>query len=327
MNISGKRSGQLAGPLFIAAAIMMAGAGTSRAAGCQDLLDTFDRAVKARALDAARQGLDAIDDDPICSKRIEEVRTRYVDFLIDYAAAPGTSAADRKEALETAGKTLETSGNWKGKQKLGDYYFTHGDKANAFVWYQLSAQVLGTTPFLATAKEKDALMKKVSAAQSLSNDDDQGRAGHRAFVPSMRGPTGEPTGVFAHAFLRGAVAVKVPIPIQFNYAEITFTQLGTQSIQELADVALKEQPAAMRLVGHADPKGTDAYNMELSRRRVLAVRDALIQKGVKTDFKIEWKGAREPFDCSVLPTGCNMGDDEKRQLDRRVEWIRDGEPE
>ncbi len=305
---------------------MMVGAGTARAASCTELSDAFDKAVKAHNIDAAKNGLDAIDDEPLCSARIEDFRARFVDFLIDYAGQPAAADADRARALETAERALETSGNWRGKQKLGDYYFAHGDKPRAFQWYQLTASVLNTPGFSATAKEKQVLLQKVAAAQSLANDDHQGQRGW-AFTPSMRGPTGEPTGVFAHAFVRGAVAVKVPIPIQFNYNEATFTAFGEQSMQELAEVALKDQPKAMRLIGHADPRGSDPYNMDLSRRRVMAVRDELVRKGVKADIRVEWKGAREPFDCSVLPTGCNLSDDDKWQLDRRVEWVRDGEPE
>src|SRR5215470_10890003 len=115
MTISRMRSGLFAGPVFIAAAITLAGAGTAQAA-CKDAVEAFDNAVKARAVDAAVSGLGAIGDElGMCLTRIEEFRARLVDFLIDYAGTPGVAAADRDRALGTAERTLLSSGNWKGK--------------------------------------------------------------------------------------------------------------------------------------------------------------------------------------------------------------------
>jgi outer membrane protein OmpA-like peptidoglycan-associated protein len=38
----------------------------------------------------------------------------------------------------------------------------------------------------------------------------------------------------------------------------------------------------------------------LSRRRVIAVRDALVKGGMTARITIQWKGDQEPFDVSVL---------------------------
>jgi outer membrane protein OmpA-like peptidoglycan-associated protein len=324
MNISGLRPGLFAGPIFIAAAIMTAGAGAAQAATCPEVFDAFDKAVKTRSVEAAKLALFAIDDEPVCSKHIEEFRAKYVDFLIDYAGAAGVPEADSKKALETAENTLLTSSNWQGKQKLGDYYFNHKDRPKAFYWYQKSADALATPGIKSTQKDREILLQRVAAAQSLSNNDHETQRGGGSFTPTTRGPTGSPSGVFANAFVRGVAAVKVPVPIQFEYREARFTAFGEQSMQELAEVVLKEQPKTMKLIGHADPRGPDQVNIDLSHRRVEAVRNELVRQGVKADIRIEWKGAHEPFDCSVLASGCNMSEDEKYQLDRRVEWVRDG---
>ena len=44
---------------------------------------------------------------------------------------------------------------------------------------------------------------------------------------------------------------------------------------------LKQNPAiGVRIEGHADPRGSDDYNKELSERRVKAVSEALVQAGI-----------------------------------------------
>jgi outer membrane protein OmpA-like peptidoglycan-associated protein len=54
--------------------------------------------------------------------------------------------------------------------------------------------------------------------------------------------------------------------------------------QKISDVIafMKQNPnAELTLEGHADPRGSDAYNMKLSERRVKTVRDALEKGGVE----------------------------------------------
>jgi outer membrane protein OmpA-like peptidoglycan-associated protein len=67
--------------------------------------------------------------------------------------------------------------------------------------------------------------------------------------------------------------------------------------------------------------------MDLSRRRVEAVRTELLRQGVHADIRIEWKGANQPFNVSALPNASSLSQEEIWQLDRRVEWMRDALPE
>jgi outer membrane protein OmpA-like peptidoglycan-associated protein len=331
MDILRMRSG-LFGPIFIAAAIFMTGAGAAQAT-CVQAVAAFDVAVKTAPIDDAVGKFYAIGEEPGCKARdIEESSARLVDSLIDYA---GTHAAEAAKTIELVERLLEATGNWRGKLKLGDYYFTHRDMANSHHWYQESAAILNTPGFDASRKEKDILLTKLAAAQSIaSKDSDQ--EGHRNihFAATKRDVDGGLGGVYSPAFLRGAIAVKVPVSIQFFYNEDRFTPNGEQAMHELTDAAAQMQRLSeagnreltMRLVGHADPQGTHDYNMELSRKRVIAVRDALAAKGIKADFKLEWVGDKEEFNWRVLPNAGALSQDDIYQLDRRVEWIRDGTP-
>jgi outer membrane protein OmpA-like peptidoglycan-associated protein len=322
MNMSPMRSRLLAGAVFVAAA-MTAGAGAAQAA-CADLIAAFDRAIAARQMDTAASIFDEIggNNAPACNGSHARHLSRYADFLLDYANMPSLAPKLRDDAVTKAGHLLLTSGYWKGKSRLADYYFTHGDKPAAHEWYKLSAAALatkGTDP--ATDRERQVLLIRLAASKSLANDDEGGQKAPDVSV-SERGPDGKLGGIFSDALLvRGTGVVSVPIPINFMFNQATFTPLGEQAMKELIDAA-REAPA-MTLVGHADPRGTAEYNMALSRDRVMAVRERLIREGVKARITVQWKGASQPFDTGTLPDPGALTQEEIWQLDRRVEWVRD----
>jgi outer membrane protein OmpA-like peptidoglycan-associated protein len=57
---------------------------------------------------------------------------------------------------------------------------------------------------------------------------------------------------------------------------------GTK-LKDLADWANCNPKGALILEGHADPRGTQTYNMELSAKRAAAVREKLVAMGVRSD--------------------------------------------
>jgi outer membrane protein OmpA-like peptidoglycan-associated protein len=77
----------------------------------------------------------------------------------------------------------------------------------------------------------------------------------------------------------------------------------------------------VRVEGHTDAKGTDAYNLRLSERRAVAVRDWLATKGglKMTPFSTKGFGARQPVAPNTKPDGSD--DPDGRQRNRRVEII------
>jgi outer membrane protein OmpA-like peptidoglycan-associated protein len=117
----------------------------------------------------------------------------------------------------------------------------------------------------------------------------------------------------------------VPIPVNFYTNETHFTPTGEKAMQELAEAA--KTMRMMKLIGHADPRGTAEYNMDLSLRRVEAVRAELLRQGIRAEIRIDWKGASQPFNVGVLPNADRLSREEIWQLDRRVEWVRDAVPE
>jgi peptidoglycan-associated lipoprotein len=78
---------------------------------------------------------------------------------------------------------------------------------------------------------------------------------------------------------------------------------------------LKQNPAShVELEGFADPRGSQTYNINLSTRRVDAVRDALLAAGVAKDQIVV--GAY-----GELNLKCTEASEECWQRDRRVEVI------
>ena len=110
-----------------------------------------------------------------------------------------------------------------------------------------------------------------------------------------------------------------PAPITFVYNDTAFTADGRRAAELLAKHLLSQQPAAVSLSGHADERGTDVYNIELSRRRLLVVADYLRDSGFAGKLELIPKGRSEPYtgiDRRSLPR------EEAFQLDRRVELYR-----
>jgi outer membrane protein OmpA-like peptidoglycan-associated protein len=69
--------------------------------------------------------------------------------------------------------------------------------------------------------------------------------------------------------------------------------------------------------GHADRSGPASYNLELSRRRVEAVRDRLIERGVPLEaITIEWWGETRPL--------VETADGVREAQNRRVEFVIEG---
>jgi outer membrane protein OmpA-like peptidoglycan-associated protein len=314
--------------LLAGTTLTAAGMATAARATCADLVAAFDEAVAAHSVDGAISGLGAISDDVVCGGRVDEFRGKLVDFLIAYAGWAGLAVADREKAQSLAERTLASGGgNWRGAEKLADYFMGRADRLNAYRWYQQSVSILNTPGVSALSAERRALLTKLAAAQSLANDDQEGRKSI-AFTGAMREIDGSLGGIYSPALLRGprgAVVVYVPIPVNFYTNETRFTPTGEKAVQELAEAA--KTVRTMKLIGHADPRGTAEHNMDLSRRRVEAVRAELLRQGIRAEIRIDWKGASQPFNVGVLPNADRLSPEEIWQLDRRVEWVRDAVPE
>jgi outer membrane protein OmpA-like peptidoglycan-associated protein len=108
----------------------------------------------------------------------------------------------------------------------------------------------------------------------------------------------------------------LPAPVTFVYNEATFTPEGRKAAALLAAYLTAQRWAAVSLSGHADERGSEHYNMELSRQRLDAVAGYLRDAGFAGRLELIPKGKSEPYAGADRRT---LSREEAFQLDRRVE--------
>jgi peptidoglycan-associated lipoprotein len=85
-------------------------------------------------------------------------------------------------------------------------------------------------------------------------------------------------------------------------------------VNEIAAFMRDNSSAKVGIDGHADPRGTDAYNQSLSERRVNAIRDALAKAGVASGRIQTGAFGEQRLQCNQSTEAC-------WQSDRRVEVL------
>lgn len=108
----------------------------------------------------------------------------------------------------------------------------------------------------------------------------------------------------------------IPVPIKFVFRETNFTPEGVKAAKLLLTYVKLKAFRSIILSGHADERGTEPFNFELSRRRLEAVSQYLKDGGFEGEVAVEPKGETEPFQGVDRR---NYPSEELWQLDRRVE--------
>ena len=99
----------------------------------------------------------------------------------------------------------------------------------------------------------------------------------------------------------------------FDFDKDLLKQQSWIEIRNLVKFMNDYPDAVVELAGHTDAYGTDAYNVDLSRRRVEAVQKAIVSLGIKEDrLRFVWYGEKVPITTNRTRAG--------RALNRRVEF-------
>jgi outer membrane protein OmpA-like peptidoglycan-associated protein len=110
----------------------------------------------------------------------------------------------------------------------------------------------------------------------------------------------------------------IPVPITFVFDEAAFTGDGKKAAELLLEyLELKHFPR-VTLTGHADERGTEELNMNLSRERLDTVAKFLKDGGYKGELDLIPKGESEPFTGVVRS---QYSQEDLYQFDRRVELV------
>jgi outer membrane protein OmpA-like peptidoglycan-associated protein len=114
------------------------------------------------------------------------------------------------------------------------------------------------------------------------------------------------------------VRKSIPVPVTFVFNEASFTDDGRKAASLLLEYLKLKRFGKVTLTGHADERGSDELNMQLSRDRLQTVANFLKAGGFAGELELVPKGKSEPY------LGVARGDydqEELWQLDRRVELV------
>jgi outer membrane protein OmpA-like peptidoglycan-associated protein len=115
------------------------------------------------------------------------------------------------------------------------------------------------------------------------------------------------------------IQIDLAADVLFAFDSAELQPQAMEALQQAAAVIRERATGAVRIEGHTDAKGDDAYNRALSGRRANAVRDWFVNEGGLSDLSFVTRGLGEsvPIAPNAKPDGTD--DPEGRQKNRRVE--------
>jgi outer membrane protein OmpA-like peptidoglycan-associated protein len=309
--------------LVLAAVLAMSGPFTAKAeeSGCTALTRQFMAALDRGDLPAARALETVIARDAECGNGIVPLRRKRVDRQIEMAEALKGAAGREaeREALLTAAAEAQVS--WIAAYALGELRMQQHHYAEAAQLFEGAIEIvkdLNKTPVPPKPADTAYLIARAREAGMLAANEKS--LGTRArFVPAAPDSRDSAVGGSLSLEVRGVTVKTVPLPINFETDSARLTAIGTEAAKELAEAIKQQNPPSVSLTGHTDERGSDAYNMDLSRRRCETAASFLRQAGVKAKIETEAKGKREPL---PVPDAGERTQEEIWALNRRVEWHR-----
>jgi outer membrane protein OmpA-like peptidoglycan-associated protein len=117
------------------------------------------------------------------------------------------------------------------------------------------------------------------------------------------------------------IRIELAADVLFDFDKSNILPKAEQTLIQVADVIRERGKGTVRIEGHTDSKGRDAYNQRLSRQRADSVAVWLRkQTGLATlQFDARGLGATRPVAANAKPDGSD--DPEGRQKNRRVEIV------
>jgi OOP family OmpA-OmpF porin len=117
--------------------------------------------------------------------------------------------------------------------------------------------------------------------------------------------------------VRGFVIQATALPVQFVFGRDEMTAVGRQYADEMVKLLADQGRPLILLVGHTDPIGGDAPNLELSLRRAQSVKKYLVERGYDAkSIEVDGRGFHEPF---AVVNKEDYSQEQIYQMYRRVE--------
>jgi outer membrane protein OmpA-like peptidoglycan-associated protein len=117
------------------------------------------------------------------------------------------------------------------------------------------------------------------------------------------------------------IRIELAADVLFDFDKADIKPAAQEALKQTASLIRDKAKGAVRVEGHTDSKGSDAYNQKLSERRAAAVKTWLVEKeGLQgVQFTTQGFGAKRPKVPNTKPDGSD--DPEGRQKNRRVEIV------
>lgn len=108
--------------------------------------------------------------------------------------------------------------------------------------------------------------------------------------------------------------------VLFDFDKAELRPEAAEALQRVAEIIRQRGPSSVRIVGHTDSVGTDAYNQQLSERRARSVEQWLASHGGGLPpMQAEGRGESQPVAPNAGPDGAD--NPEGRQRNRRVDVL------
>lgn len=140
--------------------------------------------------------------------------------------------------------------------------------------------------------------------------------------------TGAPAPVELAARIEDLAVSETPTEVRIDLAADVLFEFDRADLLPRAEEVLTRAAAmireraqgTVRIEGHTDSKGDDAYNQRLSEQRAAAVRDWFVRNGLDGfTFQTAGMGERQPVAPNEKPDGSD--DPDGRQKNRRVQIV------
>ena len=116
------------------------------------------------------------------------------------------------------------------------------------------------------------------------------------------------------------VRIELAADVLFDFDKATLLPKAEDTLKKAAEFIRQRAAGVVRIEGHTDAKGDDAYNQRLSERRAESVQKWFARNGLaRVRFSSRGFGKTQPVAPNTKPDGAD--DPEGRQKNRRVEIV------
>lgn len=188
-----------------------------------------------------------------------------------------------------------------------------------------------TEPEIETSVEEENSARAITVSDNTSNDQPFSTTNTARVVVSQSGnvktytlntkqgnteveiPAALPARAYASS--KNETALRILKNMYFNFNQITLKPgQNEQYLGQIMQVLTQNPNVKLKVIGHADEKGTSIANLFVSRKRAEAVKSYLESQGIDSKrLEVDYKGESEPL-------ASNDDDREGRELNRRVEF-------